>query len=100
MHKLTAMGSFISNSFNNDYLGLGVEYGFRGLFMVRAGYRYEKNIGDPALTTTMYTGLAMGATVQHRIGGDKAPMLALDYSYRPTQRPANGVHMISLRFTR
>jgi hypothetical protein len=100
MHKLTAMGTFISNSFNNDYLGLGAEYTFRNLFMLRAGYRYEKNIGDPALSTTMYTGLAMGATVQYRLGGEKAPMLAVDYSYRPTQRPANGVHMISLRLAR
>ena len=100
MHRLTVYGDFTSNSFNNDYVGGAVEYGFKNLFMLRAGYRHEKNIGDPALSTTMYTGLAMGATIQYRIGGEKSPMLALDYSYRPTQRPANGVHMISLRMTR
>lgn len=100
MHRLSVIGNFTSNSFNNDYLGAGVEYGFKGLFMLRAAYRYESGIGDPATTTTMYTGLALGASVQSRIGGDKAPMLALDYSYRPTDRPANGVHMISLRLSR
>ncbi len=100
MHKLTAMGTFISNSFYSDYLGLGAEYTFKSLFQVRAGYRYEKNIGNSALSTTMYTGLAFGATIQHRLGGEKAPMLAFDYSYRPTQRPANGVHMLGLRVSR
>lgn len=100
MHRLSLIGDFTSNSFNNDYLGGGVEYGFRNLFMLRGAYRWEKNIGNPTLSTTMYTGLALGATIQYRIGGEKAPMLAFDYSYRPTQRPANGVHMISLRLTR
>ena len=100
MHRLSVIGDFTSNSFNNDYLGGGLEYGFGNLFMLRGAYRWEKNIGDPALTTTMYTGIALGASIQYRIGGEKAPMLAFDYSYRPTQRPANGVHMISLRLTR
>jgi len=100
MHRLTAVGNFTSNSFNNDYLGAGLEYGFKGMFMARVAYRYESGIGNSATTTTMYTGLALGATVQQRIGGERAPMLALDYSFRPTQRPANGVHMISLRLTR
>jgi len=98
-HRLTALGSFTSNSFNNDYLGLGAEYGFKNLFMLRLAYRYENGIGSSATTTTMFTGIAAGATVQSRING-KGPMFAFDYSYRPTQRPANGVHMISLRLTR
>lgn len=99
MHKLSIFADFQSNSFNNDYLGAGVEYGFKNMFMLRAAYRYENGIGNSATSTTMYMGLAFGATVQSRIGG-KGPMYALDYSFRPTDRPANGVHMISLRFTR
>lgn len=98
-HRLTVMGDFTSNSFENDYLGLGVEYAFREMFMLRAGYRYENGIGDPATSETMYEGFACGVTLQHRLG-DKGPMLAVDYSYRPTMRPANGVHMFSLRFMR
>ena len=99
VHRLTVMGNFTSNSFNNDYLGVGAEYAFRNMFMLRAAYRYEKGITSISTTTTMYTGLAVGATVQKRMG-DNGPMLAIDYSFRPTQRPANGVHMFSLRFTR
>ena len=100
MHRLSVIGDFTSNSFNNDYLGAGLEYGFRNMLMLRAAYRYENGIGNETTSTTMFVGLACGATVQTKVGGNKGSMLALDYSYRPTQRPANGVHMISLRYTR
>ncbi len=98
-HRLTVMGSFTSNSFNNDYFGLGVEYGYQEMFMVRAGYRHEKKIGDAAESTTFYTGLSAGATVQYQVG-ETGPTLGVDYSYRPTRRPNNGVHTISLRIMR
>ncbi|MBC7555247.1 MAG: PorV/PorQ family protein [Taibaiella sp.] len=98
-HKLSVMANFTSNSYINDYLGAGAEYTFNNMFSLRAAYRYEKGITDVASTATMYVGLSGGATVQTRIGTN-GPTLALDYSFRPTQRPANGVHMISLRFTR
>jgi hypothetical protein len=99
MHRLSVIADFTSNSFNNDYLGAGLEYGFRNLFMLRAAYRYENGIGNSSSSTTMYMGLAFGATVQTKFG-DRGSALALDYSFRPTQHPANGVHMISLRYTR
>ncbi|MEI8279040.1 MAG: PorV/PorQ family protein [Bacteroidota bacterium] len=98
-HRLTVMGNFTSNSFNNDYIGGGLEYSFMNMFMVRGAYRYENNINDPALATTFYTGFACGATIQKRMG-EKGPILAVDYSYRPTQHPANGVHTFSLRLMR
>ena len=99
MHKLTILGNFTSNSFINDYLGVGAEYTYRGMFQLRAAYRYENGIGNSATSSTMYVGLAAGASVQYRIGAT-GPTLAIDYSYRPTERPANGVHMFSLRYTR
>jgi len=95
-HRLTVMGDFTSNSFLNDYLGGGLEYSFRDMFMVRAAYRHENGIGS-VNSPSMYTGVAVGATVQKQVG-DKGPVLAVDYSYRPTQKPNNGVHVISLRF--
>jgi len=98
-HRLTILGDFQSNSFNNDYLGGGLEYCFHDMFMIRGAYRYENGIGNPATSTTIYTGFSVGATIQKQIG-DKGPVFALDYSYRPTDRPANGVHVISLRFMR
>ncbi len=98
-HRATVMANFTSNSFNNDFFGLGVEYAFQEMFMVRGAFRYENDILDTENSTTFYTGFSAGATVQKKIS-EKGPMLALDYSYRPTQRPSNGVHVFSLRFIR
>jgi hypothetical protein len=99
MHRLTVMGAFTSNSFINDYIGVGAEYMYKNRFGVRAAYRYEKGIGNTETTNTMYVGFSAGATVQTRLG-ESGPFIALDYAFMPTQRPANGVHMLSLRFTR
>lgn len=93
-HRLTVMGSFFSHSFNSDQFGGGVEYGFRELFMIRGGYRYEKNIGDKELANTFYTGFSAGATVMAPLGNNS---LAFDYAFRPTIRPSSGVHTIGLR---
>lgn len=98
-HRMTVMGNFTSNSFNNDYLGGGFEYAFHETFMLRAAYRYEKDIMNRS-TSTFYSGYSFGATVQHKLGGDKGPKLGLDYSYRPTVSPSNGVHTFSLRLMR
>jgi opacity protein-like surface antigen len=95
--RLTAIGNFTSNSFNNDYLGAGLEYAFKERFMVRSAYRYEKDITNQLKSTTFYTGVSFGATISQQLG-KTGPIMALDYSYRPTQRPANGVHVIGLRF--
>ncbi len=97
-HRLSVLADFTSNSFLNDYLGGGLEYCYRNMFMIRAAYRYENGIGT-ATSQTMYTGLAVGATIQKQVG-DKGPVLALDYSFRPTEKPSNGVHVISLRLMR
>lgn len=97
-HKLTVMGDFQSNSFNNDNLGVGLEYYFMGMVGLRAAYRYENGIGSASTSTTLYTGPAAGATFQKKLN-TRGTMLAVDYSYRPTMRPANGVHMFSLRFS-
>jgi hypothetical protein len=95
-HRVTAMANFTSNSFNNDYMGGGLEYAFKETFMLRAAYRYEKGIGSYDSRSTFYTGLATGFTIQKAMG-EKGPLLALDYSFRPTATPNNGVHVFSIR---
>lgn len=98
-HRATVMANFTSNSFNNDYLGIGLEYAFQEMFMVRGAFRYENDIFDNDASTTFYTGFSAGATVQKKIS-ETGPVLALDYSFRPTYQPNNGVHVFSLRFMR
>lgn len=96
-HRLTPMLAFTSNSFNNDYIHFGLEYGFRDMVMLRGGYRYEKDVADDALATTFYKGFSAGASVMTRLGST-GPRVSIDYSFRPTRRPDNGVHALSLRF--
>lgn len=98
-HRATVMANFTSNSFNSDYIGGAVEYAFKETIMLRGGYRHESQIGDKELSTTFYTGLCAGATIQFRVG-DTGPKMALDYSFRSTRRPNNGIHTISLRIMR
>lgn len=93
-HRLTPMLSFISNSFSNDWLGLGAEYAYKETFMARVAYRYEANIFSANETTTFYSGISAGLTFQTNLGANK---LAFDYSFRPT-RVAGGVHVLGLRF--
>ncbi len=95
-HRLTAMATFTSNSFLSDYIGGGLEYSFKELFMLRGAYRYEDGIASADTRNTFFTGLSAGATIQKALG-DRGPILAIDYSYRPTVRPNNGVHAFSLR---
>ena len=67
-HRLTAMLAFTSNSFNNDYIAAGLEYGFKEMFMLRAGYRYEKDIMSTENSTTFYKGVSVGASVMTKLG--------------------------------
>lgn len=98
-HRLTGMLSFISNSFNSDWLGLGAEYAYKEKFMLRAGYRYESKIGDKELNTTFFTGISAGASFQTKLNsGENSPGLAIDYAFKPT-RISNGVHCVGLRLT-
>ena len=82
MHRLSAIADFTSNSFNNDYLGAGLEYAFKNMFLLRAAYRYENGIGNPATSTTMYMGLAVGRFHDNRGLASKKSLVAFDYSYR------------------
>ena len=96
-HRLSTMASFISNAYNSDWIGVGAEYAYKEKFMLRAAYRYESNIGNKENTTTFYTGLSAGITLQTRFSSkESAPAIAIDYGYKPT-RIAGGVHVIGLR---
>lgn len=96
-HRLTAMFSFISNAFNNDWTGLGLEYAFKEKFMLRAAYRYEKEITNSATSTTFYSGLSAGLSLQTALSKDEsAPTICLDYAFKPT-RIGGGVHVVGLR---
>ncbi|MBL7963590.1 MAG: PorV/PorQ family protein [Flavobacteriales bacterium] len=97
-HKLTAAANFASNSFTHDQFNLGVEYGFRRMLYLRAGFLWEKNITSAADRSTVFTGPSAGLSVDLPFGADKLSAIAFDYGYRATN-PFNGVHMIGVRIT-
>lgn len=113
-HRITFAGTFTANSYTRDVFSLGIEYGFRNLFMVRAGYGLE-NIGRGAKSTpnetaaillnsdSFFAGPAVGATavipltkerVKHTIG----PRIYIDYGYRFTNK-WRGNHYIGVKVT-
>ncbi len=98
-HRLTPMISFISNAFSNDWLGVGLEYAYREKFMLRAAYRYENDIFSKANTSTFFTGLSAGITLQTKVSEKgNAPGMAFDYGFKMTNI-SNGVHTLGVRFT-
>jgi hypothetical protein len=98
MHRLSFAGTFVSNSFTKDQGLLGLEYGFRKMVHLRAGYLYEQGIASDTDRTTVFTGLSAGLSVDFPFGNDKGSSVAIDYGYRATN-PFAGVHCIGLRVT-
>ncbi|MEO8150878.1 MAG: PorV/PorQ family protein [Bacteroidia bacterium] len=96
-HRLSIAVDFTANSFTNDQFALGLEYGFKTYFMLRAGYVYEKDIFDKELRTTSSLGPCAGVTLEAPLGkGGKS--FAVDYSYTSTD-PFTGTHSIGVRFS-
>jgi len=94
-HFLTAHGTFIANSFNNDNYLFGLQYSFMKKFYLRGGYHYEENIFSDEDRRYVYTGLSAGAGVEFEFG-DKGSRVSVDYAYRATM-PFDGSHSIGAR---
>ncbi|MBP1672249.1 MAG: hypothetical protein H6Q25_64 [Bacteroidetes bacterium] len=99
IHRITLAGSFIANAYSNDIFALGIEYGFKEFFMVRAGYSYESGQFDLATSTTFYSGPSAGVTfgIPFSKKAD-ASVLYVDYGYRFTNR-WKGNHYIGLKLS-
>ena len=102
-NRLTIAGNFASNSFTNDQLTGGLEYAWKEMFMIRAGYTWEKGIwtkggvenADECMNINR--GLSAGVSVQVPLSKKENGMkLAVDYSYRDTYT-FNGTHSVGAR---
>jgi len=100
--RLTVAGSFTSNSFRNDYIGAGLEFGWKNMFMLRGGFKYEDGMFDYTEAVSAMSGFAGGLTVQVPLKKgalqDGGPSLGLDYSYRSTRNTFSGNHAFSVVF--
>lgn len=101
--RLTIAGNFCSNSFTNDQLTGGLEYGWREMFKVRAGYTWERGIwakggvenSDECMNINR--GLSAGVSVEVPLSKKEDAMrLAVDYSYRDTYT-YGGTHSVGAR---
>ncbi|MBO6118017.1 MAG: PorV/PorQ family protein [Bacteroidales bacterium] len=106
-HRLTVAGNYESMAFTKDLYTLGLEYGFRSLFMVRCGYTYQgggtNDIYDSDSDKTNFsTGFAAGVTVNAPIikakGDKRSKDLSIDYAYRMTVI-MGGLHTVGVRLT-
>lgn len=96
-YRLTGTANFTSNAFGSDHYGLGLEFGWREMLMLRAAYRIESGIFKKSTSYTVYNGLAAGISFDAPLKKDSGTKLCIDYSFRATQT-YNGTHSIGLRF--
>lgn len=98
MHRITLAGNFASNSFTKDQFSLGLEYGLKYYFMVRAAYTYQDGMFSSDLSErgTVLTGPSAGFTVSVPFNKEKETGIAIDYSYRATN-PFQGTHSVGLK---
>lgn len=107
LHRITLCGAFIANSYSADVKAIGVEYGFKNLFMFRAGYSLtnvkSKKDSEGGVGTIMFnsesffSGPSLGATaVVPLTKGNRGSRIYIDYAYRFTNR-WKGNHYIGIK---
>ena len=98
--RLTFAGDFISNSFTKDQYVVGMEYGWRELLLVRAGYVFESGLFKGILDDNcmnLNKGLHAGCSVQIPLSKkENAPVIAIDYAFRNTYS-YKGTHSFGVR---
>ncbi len=97
LHRLTLAGTFTANAYSADEVAVGMEYGFKNIFMVRAGYVLDMAPLTDAVRTSFYTGPSVGASVAAPLSKkNKRQQLIFDYAYRFTSQ-WGGNHYLGVR---
>ncbi|MEE9439903.1 MAG: PorV/PorQ family protein [Saprospiraceae bacterium] len=94
---LRGIANFTSNAFSRDDIGIGAEFSFRDLVVLRAAYK--KSLGDDrgGLSSNLYTGFAGGISIDVPLKRADNRIVGIDYAYRTTN-PFRGTHNFSLRY--
>jgi hypothetical protein len=99
-NRITLAGNFTSNSFSKDQFTLGLEYGFKDIFMLRGGYTYEAGMWDDINTsenTNINSGLSVGISVALPLNKEKGSFIGIDYAFRETVSFSNN-HTLGIIF--
>lgn len=84
---ITLAGNFTSNSFSKDQFSLGLQYRFKKILQLRAGYTYENGIWDDLYTsqkTNLTNGLSAGISLAVPLNKEKGTYIGIDYAFRQT----------------
>jgi hypothetical protein len=97
-YRITLAGNFTSNSFSQDQIRGGIEFGYSKYLAVRAGLVYEANgfaaIGEGRVNAN--TGPTVGMSLMLPFGGEDVSGVSVDYGYR-FANPLGGTHTFGLR---
>lgn len=96
-YRFTFAGNFTSNSFSQDQVRAGVEFGFMEYVAVRGGFVYETDVlstlAEGRLSAS--TGPTLGMSLMLPFKTEKSGA-SFDYSYR-FANPLGGTHSIGIR---
>lgn len=95
-NRISVNAMFTANSFARDQYGLGLEYAFKEMFMVRAAFRYENAMFNSINGGTISSGLTAGLTVQIPFKKGSSRKIGFDYAFEYTQI-FQGTHSIGLK---
>jgi len=97
---ITLAGNFTSNSFSKDQFSLGLQYRFKEILQLRAGYTYENGIWDDIYTsqkTNLTSGFSAGISLAIPLNKEKGSYIGIDYAFRQTT-VFNNNHTLGIRF--
>ncbi|MDC1305498.1 PorV/PorQ family protein [Saprospiraceae bacterium] len=88
-----AIGNFTSNAFSTDQMGVGAEFYFKDLVILRGGYKYDLDVAEGQ--KNLYSGVATGVSLMIPTKKDSDRKFVIDYAYRTTN-PFDGTHNLTL----
>ncbi len=97
-NRLSINAMFTANSFARDQFGLGLEYGFREMLMIRAGFKYEDQMFSTGNAGTISNGFTAGLSVNIPFKKGSSKKIGFDYGFELTKEFA-GSHAISVRMS-
>jgi len=94
---LRGIANFTSNAFSRDDIGVGAEFSFRDLIVLRGAYKVSMDDGNGE-ESNLYTGLAGGISIDVPLKRADNRTVGIDYAYRTTN-PFRGSHSFAVRLS-
>ena len=92
---LRGIVNFTSNAFARDDIGVGAEFSFRNIVVLRGAYKLALDQGE-SFEDNIYTGLSGGISIDVPLKRADNRVVGIDYAYRATN-PFRGSHNFSVR---